>query len=106
VTSISSVTDYLILRACISDHYEVERRPFGVFQDGLDIEGQCLQYGGNIVFVLWRIPRFSNFIFTLNFAIVGPGRSMSFVILYWEYIVIKKYKIYPLSCKLKLDFYK
>jgi hypothetical protein len=67
VTSISGVTDYLIPGACISDHNEVERRPFGVFQDGLDIEGQGLQDGGNIVFVLWRIPRFSNFIFTLNF---------------------------------------
>ncbi len=85
MTSISGVTDYLILGACVSDHNEVERRPLGVFQDGLDIEGQCLQDGRNIVFVLWRIPRFLNF--TLNFASVGPGKSMSFVILYWEYII-------------------
>ncbi len=69
VTSISSVKDYLILGACISDHNEVQRRPFGVFQDGLDIEGECLQDRGNIVFVLWRIPRFLNLIFTRNFAI-------------------------------------
>ncbi len=62
MTSTSGVTDYLILGACISDHNEVERRPFGVFQDGLDIEGQGLQYGRNIVFVLWRIPKFSNFL--------------------------------------------
>ncbi len=85
MTSISGVTDYLILGACISDHNEVERCPFGVFQYGLDIEGQSLQDRGNIVFVLWRIPRFSNFIFNLTFASVGQGRSMSFVILYWEY---------------------
>jgi hypothetical protein len=71
VTFISGVRDYLILGACISDHNEVERCPFGVFQDGLDIEGQGLQYGGNIVFVLWRIPRFLNFIFILNFESVS-----------------------------------